>query len=140
MTVVRASDEVTDAIALIEMQRQYMEKESGLATACNEALRKLHQLLDQETAATPPASPGGGHSVNVEAVMMEIKRVKKMAGVASQNIILKHARSGRQKQVEDCFIEVELAQLLRFEQLDDLLLYIRLVEDVGFRIRKENRL
>ena len=97
MTVVRASDEVTDAIALIEMQRQYMEKESGLATACNEALRKLHQLLDQETAATP-ASPGGGHSVNVEAVMMEIKRVKKMAGVASQNIILKHARSGRQKQ------------------------------------------
>ena len=98
MTVVRASDEVTDAIALIEMQRQYMEKESGLATACNEALRKLHLLLDQETAATPPASPGGGHSVNVEAVMMEIKRVKKMAGVASQNIILKHARSGRQKQ------------------------------------------
>jgi len=98
MTVVRASDEVTDAIALIEMQRQYMEKESGLATACNEALRKLHQLLDQETAATPAASPGGGHSVNVEAVMMEIKRVKKMAGVASQNIILKHARSGRQKQ------------------------------------------
>ena len=98
MTVVRASDEVTDAIALIEMQRQYMEKESGLATACNEALRKLHQLLDQETAATQPVSPGGGHTVNVEAVMMEIKRVKKMAGVASQNIILKHARSGRQKQ------------------------------------------
>lgn len=98
MTVVRASDEVTDAIALIEMQRQYMEKESGLATACNEALRKLHQLLDQETAATQPLSPGGGHTVNVEAVMMEIKRVKKMAGVASQNIILKHARSGRQKQ------------------------------------------
>jgi hypothetical protein len=77
MTVVRASDEVTDAIALIEMQRQYMEKESGLATACNEALRKLHQLLDQETAATQPLSPGGGHTVHVEAVMMEIKRVKK---------------------------------------------------------------
>ncbi|HEV2009326.1 MAG TPA: hypothetical protein VGQ88_11455 [Burkholderiales bacterium] len=98
MTVVRASDEVTDAIALIEMQRQYMEKESGLATACNEALRKLHELLNQETAATQPSGPGGGHTVNVEAVMIEIKRVKKMAGIGSQNIILKHSRPGRQKQ------------------------------------------
>ena len=42
------SDEVIDAIAQIELQRQEMEKEAGLAAACNEALRKLHELLERE--------------------------------------------------------------------------------------------
>lgn len=97
MTAVRASDEVTDAIALIEVQRQYMEKESGLATACTEALRKLHELLAQETAASQAGGPGGGHLVDVEAVMMEIKRVKNIAGIASQSAMSKHARGRQQK-------------------------------------------
>ena len=43
-----ASDEVIDGIAAIEMHRQGTEKESGLAAACSEALRKLHAMLEQE--------------------------------------------------------------------------------------------
>jgi hypothetical protein len=41
-----ASDEVTDAIAFIEVHRQEAVKESGMAHACAEALRKLHELLE----------------------------------------------------------------------------------------------
>ena len=96
MTAGKTSDEVIDAIAHIEMQRQHMEKESGLAAACNEALRKLHELLDVETAATQPPGPGSAHPANVEAVMLEIKRVTKLAGIAGQSAMSKHARAGRQ--------------------------------------------
>jgi bacterioferritin-associated ferredoxin len=92
-----ASDEVTDAIALIEMQRQYMAKETGLAAACSEALRKLHELLAAEQAAPPPYGPGTGHLANTEAVMIEIKRVTKLAGSASQSAMSKRARPGQQQ-------------------------------------------
>lgn len=92
-----ATDEVTDAIAHIEMQRQDMVKESGLAAACNEALRKLHELLDQEQAAPPPHGPGSGYLANVEAVMIEIKRIRKLAEAKSQGSLAKHARHGQQQ-------------------------------------------
>ena len=90
-----ADDEVTDAIAHIEMQRQETEKESGLAAACSEALRKLHELLDREQAAPQPHGPGTGHLANIEAVMMEIKRVKKLAGITNQGAISKRLRPGQ---------------------------------------------
>lgn len=79
-----ASDEVTDAIASIEMHRQELEKEAGLAAACSEALRKLHELLDQERAAQQLHGAGTRHPANVEAVTIEIKRIQKMAGVRGQ--------------------------------------------------------
>ena len=89
------SDEVTDAIALIEMQRQYRAKETGLAAACSEALRKLHELL---AAAQPAAQPPGtGHLADTEAVMIEIMRVTKLAGSASQSAMSKRGRPGRQQ-------------------------------------------
>jgi bacterioferritin-associated ferredoxin len=78
------SDEVTDAIASIEMHRQVLEKEAGLAAACSEALRKLHELLEHERAAQQPQGAGTRHPANVEAVTIEIKRIQKMAGVRSQ--------------------------------------------------------
>jgi len=91
-----ASDEVTDAIAHIEMHRQETEKESGLAAACSEALRKLHLLLEQEQAAQQSLGPGVGHTANVDAVTTEIGRIKRLAGVAGQHANSKRVRPGRQ--------------------------------------------
>ncbi len=93
------SDEVTDAIALIEMHRQHMVKEAGLAAACSEALRKLHELLVVEQAAPQAHGPGTGHLASTEAVMIEIKRVTKLAGSASQSAMSKRARPGQQQPV-----------------------------------------
>ena len=73
-----ATDEVTDTIAHIEMQRQIAEKESGLAAACGEALRRLRELLDRETAAPAAAE----HAANVEAVRAAIRKVEQLAGGA----------------------------------------------------------
>ena len=56
-----ASDEVTDSIALIEMHRQEAQKETGLAAACSEALRKLNELLEQEKEALRVNGPDQGH-------------------------------------------------------------------------------
>jgi hypothetical protein len=79
-----ASDEVTDGIAAIEMHRQGTEKESGLAAACSEALRKLHELLEQEKAALQQHGTDTMLAANVEAVANEIKRVQAMAGIKGQ--------------------------------------------------------
>ena len=87
-----ASDEVTDGIAAIEMHRQGTEKESGLAAACSEALRKLHELLEQERAALQQHGPDTVFALNVEAVANEIKRVQSMAGIRGQGPVYKNAR------------------------------------------------
>ncbi len=97
MSAGMATDEVTDAIAHIEMHRQETQKEAGLAAACSEALRKLNELLQGEQAAAQPQGPGGGHLANIEAVMIEIKRVKKLADVGSQGAILRHTHSGQRQ-------------------------------------------
>lgn len=95
MTESRASDEVIDAIAHIEMHRQGAVKEIGVAAACNEALRKLHELLEHEKAAPEPHDAESGYLADVEAVIIEIKRVKKLAGVSSQGAVSKNRRPGR---------------------------------------------
>lgn len=87
-----ASDEVTDGIAAIEMHRQGTEKESGLAAACSEALRKLHELLLQEQAALQQHGPDTVFAVNVDAVANEIKRVQAMVGIRGQGSMHKSAR------------------------------------------------
>ncbi len=78
-----ASDEVTDSIAHIEMHRQEMAKEAGLATACNEALRKLHELLKHEQEELQKNGPHSQHTANMEALTGAIERVKRLAGVKS---------------------------------------------------------
>lgn len=90
-----ASDEVIDAIASIEMHRQETEKEMGLAAACSEALRKLHELLERERGAQQLHGPDTRHPANIEAVTTEIKRIQKMAGVRSQAPIPKNPRPGQ---------------------------------------------
>jgi hypothetical protein len=74
-----ATDEVIQMIAAIEAQRQAIEKEAGLAAACSSALRKLHELLDREREALQLRGPAAGHPENVEAVTIEIGRVKQLA-------------------------------------------------------------
>ena len=79
------SDEVTDAIAHIEMHRQEAVKDSGLAHACSEALRKLHELLEETRSQAQAALPQGAHSPDVEAVTAEIRKVKSLAGNAGHD-------------------------------------------------------
>jgi len=81
------SDEVLDAIAHIELHRQHMAKESGATAACNESLRKLHELLERERGG--PHDPGTRHAANIEALTAEIARVKGLAGAAARP---KHGR------------------------------------------------
>ena len=83
------SDETVDAIAHIELHRQEMASEAGIAAACSEALRKLHELLEREREA--PHGPGSRHAANIEAFTVEIERVKRLAGAAAQ------PKQGRQK-------------------------------------------
>jgi hypothetical protein len=87
-----ASDEVTDAIAAIEMHRQGTEQESGLAVACSEALGKLQALLAQEKEALQLHGPDTIHAINVEAVANGIKRVQSMAGGKGQGAMTRSAR------------------------------------------------
>ena len=90
-----ASDEVIDAIAGIEMHRQETEKETGLAAACSEALRKLHELLERERAAQQLHAAGTKHPANIEAVTTEIKRIQKLAGLTSHAPTPKNPRPGQ---------------------------------------------
>ncbi len=76
------SDDVIDAIAYIELHRQDMAREAGVAAACNEALRKLHALLEREREAS--RGPGERHAEHIEALANEIERVKKLAGAAAK--------------------------------------------------------
>jgi hypothetical protein len=91
--------EVTSAIAYIERHRQAMEKEGSAAAACNEALRRLHELLDREHEALQSRGAGGGHEANVEAVTAEIERVKRLASAAGKGVMPKHGRPLTQKHV-----------------------------------------
>lgn len=79
-----STDEVIDLIADIELQRREKEKEAGLAASCSLALRRLHELLDREKEALQLRAPDAGHPGNVEAVMIEIERVKGLTVVASR--------------------------------------------------------
>lgn len=79
-----ASDEVIDAIAAIEMQRRETEKEAGFAMSCSSALHRLRELLDHETEALRLRGPQTGHQENIDAVTIEIERVKKLTVARGQ--------------------------------------------------------
>ena len=84
MDATTAADDITDAIAQIEMHRQESAKVAGLATACNEALRKLHEMLHQEQDAVQRHGAGTRHPANVEALTAAIDKVKNLAGAGSK--------------------------------------------------------
>ena len=93
-----ATDDVTDSIAHIEMHRQIAAKEVNLAVSCSEALRKLHELLHSERATLQRQESGAGHAANINAVMIEIEKVKRLARAASaEGPVSKQLRSGQQQ-------------------------------------------
>ena len=76
-----ATDDILQSIASIESHRRELEKSSGLAASCNEALRQLYRLLDREREALQMHGTGTRrHSVNIGTVTLEITRVKILAG------------------------------------------------------------
>jgi hypothetical protein len=92
-----ATDEVIDAIADIEMQRQATMKEAGVAASCSSALRRLLELLDREKKALAEHGPGAGHPENVEAVAAEIERVKGLAAITNPGPAPRGAYPGQRK-------------------------------------------
>ncbi len=97
--VVPARDEVIDAIAGIETKRREMEKEAGRVASCSSALRKLHGLLEQEKEAAQSRGSDAGHPGNVQAVTIEIERVKKLAVITGQGPLSRHADPAGLRQV-----------------------------------------
>ena len=90
-----ASDEVIDEIAEIEMKRREAAKEAGLAASCSSALRKLHELLDRQKEALRQRGPDADHPGSVEAVAIEIERVKALAGAKVQGPAARNSYPGR---------------------------------------------
>jgi hypothetical protein len=98
MDTLTATDEVTDAIAQIEMHRQEMQKESGPMGASREALRRLHELLEHERQALQLHGPGASQPANIEAVIAEIEKVKTLGGAGNQGAGRGHMSGLRQSQ------------------------------------------
>jgi hypothetical protein len=73
-------DHVIDVIASIESQRHRSEQDFGLAASCNQALRKLRELLDRECEALPARGSGTRYPLKIKTVAVEIARVKKLLG------------------------------------------------------------
>jgi hypothetical protein len=92
-----ATDEVIDAIAGIEMQRQATMKAAGVAASCSSALRSLLELLDREKKALAEHGPDAGHPENVEAVAAEIERVKGLAAATNPGPAPRGAYPGQRK-------------------------------------------
>ena len=92
------SDEVTDAIAHIEMHRQETQKESGLAASCSDALRKLHLLLEEERANQQAQPPGSGNPANIEAVTAAIQKTRNLASGGNKSPRGKEGRHGHPPQ------------------------------------------
>ena len=78
------TDNVLDAIALIEMQRQDLHRESDPEGWRNQALAKLQELLRQLEEALRQPNPGSEHHANAEAVRNAINRLKSRPSTASQ--------------------------------------------------------
>lgn len=79
-----AANEITDAIAQIEMHRQESAKQVGLAAACSEALRRLHEILGGEQDAQQRHGPGTRHAANIRALTAAIEKAKALAGPGNQ--------------------------------------------------------
>lgn len=79
-----ASDEVTDEIASIQMHRQEIERESGVAAGRDFALPKLRELLRLEQEALQANGPGEQRLANIEALSAAIRKVSSSAGASNQ--------------------------------------------------------
>jgi len=89
------SERVMYAIAQIEAHRQGVARESNVAAACNEALRRLHELLDEERKRLQFVGPGPERAEDIKAVTVEIERVKTLVGTAGKGAMRGHQRDQR---------------------------------------------
>jgi hypothetical protein len=78
------TEELTDLIASIEMERQARAQEVGNAVACAAALRKLQALQASEKEALALHGPSADHSSNLAALTVEIGRVQKLGGATNR--------------------------------------------------------
>lgn len=72
----RPGDEILDAIAAIEVQRQAMAREGQGEAARELSLRKLHELQSREQAELEAQGPSEERLANVQALRAEIERVR----------------------------------------------------------------
>ena len=84
MEAPRGTEELIDAIASIEMERQERAREAGNATACAAALRTLRALYASEKEALQSGDPSAEHSANLAALAVEIGRVEKLGGTTNR--------------------------------------------------------
>lgn len=89
---ISASDEVIDAIAEIKAQCQAMEQDDGAAVARSGALRRLQALLDDVRAALRSHGVDAGNFANIDAVTMEIERVKKQGSIMDRGVLSRDRR------------------------------------------------
>jgi hypothetical protein len=84
MEAPRGTDDLIDAVARIEMERQERAREVGNAAACTAALRELRALHTSEKEALRLGGPSDEHSANLAALAVEISRVEKLSGGSSR--------------------------------------------------------
>jgi hypothetical protein len=84
MNPLTTTADVAGAIADIERRRLATERDAGIAMACSAALHRLYELLHHETEALRLRGPESAHLAAVEAVSIEIGRVKKLSTVSPE--------------------------------------------------------
>lgn len=83
-----ASGDITTLILSTESHRREMQRASGLAAACNEALRKLHEVLARERGALQVHGPAARrYSANIGALKRVIARIGELAGDSNSGAI-----------------------------------------------------
>ena len=78
MNAERATPEMIDTLASIEMRRQERQKASGVPMSCNWALGKLYELFPGERSS-PGMKMGRPLRANIEAATLAIGRLRKLA-------------------------------------------------------------
>jgi len=85
MNAERATPDVIDALAGIEMQRQEREKESGVPVSCSWALGKLYELLSRERKPSGTHAESAALRGNIEAATLAIGRLGKLARITGKS-------------------------------------------------------
>lgn len=89
---------MTDEIASIQMHRQEIAKESGVAAGRDYALPKLRELLRLEQEALQLHGPGEHRLANIEVLNAAIRTVSSSAGMPTQRPAQDGNQPGRRRE------------------------------------------
>ena len=78
MSTERATPEMIDTLAGIEIERKEREKQSGVPVSCNWALGRLYELLPGKRRS-PGMKVGAALQANIEAATLAIGQLRKLA-------------------------------------------------------------